>query len=137
MTKYGCLSNHLDQSQNESLRNEPKQSNTREQIAICQQAEQPQGFQPPERRNEQWTVDPFWEVDRPQRQQPQPEDQPGPSSRQTQHTPMEEGEIGSETDQDLLVPGSQLGQIRGRQERSVYKIGPRTESGRRTEKLGD
>ena len=35
------------------------------------------------------------------RQQPQPEDEPGPSSRQ--HTPMEEGEIESETDQDLSV----------------------------------
>ena len=34
-TKYGCLSNHLDQSQSEILRNEPKQSNTREQTAIA------------------------------------------------------------------------------------------------------
>ena len=48
-------------------------------------------------------MDPFWEVDRPQRQQPQPDNEPGPSSRQMQHTPMEEGEIDSETDQDPSV----------------------------------
>ena len=34
MNQYGCPSNHLDQSQREILRNEPKQSKTREQTAI-------------------------------------------------------------------------------------------------------
>ena len=62
--------------------------------------EQPQAFQPQARRNEQWTVDPFWEVDRSQRQPPRPEVDPGLSSRQPQHTPTEEGEIGSKTDRD-------------------------------------
>ena len=64
--------------------------------------EQPQGFQPQERWNEQWTVDPFSEVDRSQRQQPQQDNEPGPSSRQMQHTPMEEGETDSETDPSVL-----------------------------------
>ena len=42
---------------------------------------QSQGFQPQESRNEQWTVDTFWEVDRPQCQQIPHEDQPGSSSQ--------------------------------------------------------
>ena len=186
MTKYGCLSNHLDQSQSEILSNKPKQSNTSEQTAtaclnqptksctksqltkvnsklnartinnleladpsaetrnliarwrnivkpgvyrqsgglwkkyheprlLCnerrimeeqlpiairnihnRQADQPQGFQLQERCNEQWTVDPFWEVDRPQRQQLQREDEPRPSSSKIQQAPMEQGQIGSE-----------------------------------------
>ena len=48
-------------------------------------------------------MDPFWEVNRPQLQQPQPDNEPGPSSKQLHHTPMEEGEIDSETDQDPSV----------------------------------
>ena len=35
MNKFGCLSNQIDQSQRENLRNEPKQSKTREQTAIA------------------------------------------------------------------------------------------------------
>ena len=35
MNKYGCFGNHLDQSQIEILRNEPKQSKTRERSAIA------------------------------------------------------------------------------------------------------
>ena len=35
MTKYGCFSNHLDQSQSEIFCNEPKHFNTREQTAIA------------------------------------------------------------------------------------------------------
>ena len=35
MNKFGCLSNQTDQSQRENLRNEPKQSKTREQTAIA------------------------------------------------------------------------------------------------------
>ena len=159
MNKFGCLSNQIDQSQNEKLRNKPKQSKTREQTATAclnqptnscayfaldnsksimdahtidnlertdpsaetinltarwrdivkpgvyrmsggrwkkyhepkflrnerkiieeqlqiairnlqnKNPNQPEGFQPQERRNEQWTVDPFWETDRPQRPQ--------------------------------------------------------------------
>ena len=42
-------------------------------------------------------MDPFWETDRPHRQQPQQEDGPGASSAQKQHAPMKECEIGSVT----------------------------------------
>ena len=35
MNKFGCLSNQIDQSQRENLRNEPKQSKVREQTAIA------------------------------------------------------------------------------------------------------
>ena len=53
------------------------------QIAIRnkenRQPAQPQSFQPRERRNEQRTVGPFREVDRPQRQQSQQDDETGPS----------------------------------------------------------
>ena len=35
MTIYGCLSNHLDQSQSEILRNKPKQTKTREQTVVA------------------------------------------------------------------------------------------------------
>ena len=51
------------------LQNESKINEERLQLAIQNLPRQPQGFQPQERRNEQWTVDPFWEVDRLQRQQ--------------------------------------------------------------------
>ena len=89
------------------LRNEKRTIEEQLQLAIQNiengQVKQPQGFQPQERRNEQWTVDPFWEVHRQQRQQPQQEDESGPSSKQSQYTPMEEGEIGSETDRDPSV----------------------------------
>ena len=72
------------------------------------------GFQPQTRRSEQWTVDPFWEVDRPtpvqqQQQQDQSQyDKPGPSSAiaDTEHQfaqiPMEEGEIESDQDPSIL-----------------------------------
>ena len=60
-----------------------------------------------EGKNEQWTVDPFWDVDRPQAPV-NPKDRPGPStmnppSTQQQPTPIEEGEIDSESDQDPSV----------------------------------
>ena len=72
------------------------------------------GFQPQTRRSEQWTVDPFWEMDRPTPVQQQQHDQsqydkPGPSSAtaNTEHSfaqiPMEEGKIESETDQDPSI----------------------------------
>ena len=48
---------------------------------------QPEGFQPQERRSEQWTVDPFWKTDRPQR--PQTSTANTPTSGQKQWTPME------------------------------------------------
>ena len=61
------------------------------------------GFQPQTRRSEQWTVDPFWEVDRPTPTQQQ-QNLTGPSvtpmtNQQLATVPMEEGEIDSETDQ--------------------------------------
>ena len=62
----------------------------------------PRQQQPQERRNEKWTVDPFWEVERPQRQQT-PLNQPGTSSQNNNYTPMEEGEVGSDTDQNTSV----------------------------------
>ena len=66
------------------------------------------GSQPQTRRTEQWTVDPFWNLDRPTTVQPFKYDQPGTSTsnlRQGRNTPipMEEGEIDSETDQDQSV----------------------------------
>ena len=75
------------------------------------QQEQAGGFQPQSRAQEKWTVDPFWNVDRPQAPENR-EDRPGPSTMnpsttQQQPSPMEEGEIDSEFDQDpsvLAVP---------------------------------
>ena len=80
------------------LRNERKIIEERLQLAIQnlpgqqqqQQQQQPQGFQPQQRLNEQWTVGPFWGLDRPQR----PQEQPGTSSPVTMYAPMEESEIG-------------------------------------------
>ena len=66
------------------------------------------GFQPQTRRSEQWTVDPFWEVDRPtpaQQQQQNPVRQLATTStyQQFNPVPIEEGEIDSETDQDPSI----------------------------------
>ena len=66
------------------------------------------GFQPQTRRTEQWTVDPFWDIDRPTPAQLIQNDQPGTSCSNTGQgriTPvlMEEGEINSETDKDPSV----------------------------------
>ena len=58
------------------------------------------GYQPQTGHSEQWTVDPFWEMDRPTPVQQHQPDKPGPSSALI---PMEEGEIDSETDQDPSV----------------------------------
>ena len=193
MDKFGCLSNQIDQSQNEKLRNKPKQYKTREQTATAclnqstnscayfaldnsksimdvqtidnlertdpsaetrnliarwrdivkpgvyrmsggrwkkyheprflrnerkiikeqlqiairnlqnKNPNQPEGFQPQERRNEQWTVDPFWETDRPQRPQTSTSTDNTPPPGQQHWTPMEEGEIGSGSEQDPSV----------------------------------
>ena len=84
------------------LRNETRIIEAQLQIAT-RNVENRQREQPIERRNEQWTMDPFWEVDHPQRQPPQLDNEPGPSSRQIQHTLMGEGEIDSEADQDPSV----------------------------------
>ena len=59
------------------------------------QQESAGGFQPETRRQEQWTVDPFWDVGRPQAPA-NAEDRPGPSTTnnlkaQQQPIPMEEG----------------------------------------------
>ena len=54
MTKGGCLSNHVDQSQDEKLRNKPKQINTREQTAIAQVT----SIHPQQKSNRPWTQTP-------------------------------------------------------------------------------
>ena len=64
------------------------------------------GFQPQTGRSEQWTVNPFREMDRPTPAQHQ--DLPGPSSTTSGrelYAPMqmEEGDIESQTDQDLSI----------------------------------
>ena len=81
----------------------------REQGDLRQKIGQQQsgGFQPQTRRSGQWTVDPFWELDRPTPTQQQ-QNLTGPSvtpmtNQQLAPVPMEEGEIDSETDQDLSV----------------------------------
>ena len=66
------------------------------------------GFQPQTRRAEQWTVDPFWDIDRPTPAQLIQYDQPGTSTSSTgqgRNTPVptEEGGIDSETDQNPSV----------------------------------
>ena len=63
------------------------------------------GFQPPSGNPEQWTVDPFWKMNRPTPVQSSQNYRPGPSSVSTSRNhempvPMKEGEINSETDQD-------------------------------------
>ena len=65
------------------------------------------GFQPKSGRSEQWTVEPFWEMDRPI--PVNNADRPGPSTTLPSQQelfaplPMEEGEIKSETDRDPSV----------------------------------
>ena len=62
------------------------------------------GFITPTRHSEQWTVDPFWDVDRPTPAQTSTQDRPGPSHQNyTQEAPMEEGEIDTDTDQDPSI----------------------------------
>ena len=67
------------------------------------------GFQPQTRPSEQWTVDPFWEIDRRTSAQLNLQERPGASAAapisQDQNTPipMEEGEINSELDQEPAV----------------------------------
>ena len=51
------------------------------------------GFQPQIGHSEQWTVDPFWDMDRSTPIQQHQTDRPAP-------IPMEEGELDSETDKD-------------------------------------
>ena len=93
------------------------------------------GFQPQSRRQEQWTVDPFWNVDRPQAPV-NPEERPesstiNPSTTHQQPTPMEEGEIDSESDQDpsvLEVPAVNWAKYVGVKSVQYIKMGhaPRT-----------
>ena len=83
--------------------------NTREQGDLRQRIgpQHSGGFQPKSGRSERWTVDPFWEMDRPT--PVNHADRPGPSTTLPSQQelfapmPMEEGEIESETDQDLSV----------------------------------
>ena len=87
------------------------------------------GFQPQTRRSELWTVDPFWEMDRPTPAQYQ--DLPGPSTATPGHElfapmPMEEGEIESETDQDpsiLEVPATNWARYVGVKSVQYVKMG--------------
>ena len=93
----------------QQIMKEQQQGDLRQRIGPQQSG----GFQPQTRRSEQWTVDPFWEMDLPtpvQQQHDQSQyDKPGPSSAtaNTEHQfaqiPMEEGEIESETDQDPSI----------------------------------
>ena len=83
--------------------------NTREQGDLRQRigSQHSGGFQPKSGRSEQWTVDPFWEMDRPT--PVNHADRPGPSTTLPSQQelfapmPMEEGEIELETDQDPSV----------------------------------
>ena len=84
--------------------NSQKQGDLRQRIEI----QQKRGFQPQTRRTEQWTVDPFWDIDRPTLAQLIQYVQPGTSTSnigQGRNTPvpMEEGEIDSETDKGPSV----------------------------------
>ena len=115
------------------LRNERRVIEEQLQQAITNVENQSQqepagGFQPETRRQEQWTVDPFWDVDRPQAPA-NTEDRPGPS--QQQPIPMEEGEIDSESDQDpsiLEVPAVNWAKYAGVKSVQYIKMGhaPRT-----------
>ena len=81
------------------------------------------GYQPQTGHPEQWTVDPFWEMDRPTPVQQHQSDRPRPSSAPT---PMEEGEIDSETDQDpsvLEVPAINWARYVGVKSVQYVKIG--------------
>ena len=115
------------------LRNERRVIEEQHQQAIRNVENQSQqepagGFQPETRRQEQWTVDPFWDVDRPQAPA-NAEDRPGPS--QQQPIPMEEGAIDSESDQDpsiLEVPAINWAKYAGVKSVQCIKMGhaPRT-----------
>ena len=79
-----------------------KQGNLRQKIGPQQSG----GFQPQTRRSEQWTVDPFWELDRPTPAQQQ-QNQTGLSvttniDQQLAPVLMEEGEIDSDQDPSVL-----------------------------------
>ena len=82
------------------------------------QRHQPQDFQPQRRQKKRRTADPFWGVDRPQRQQLTQEDQPSTRNEQghREHISIEEGETGSDTDQDPSIlegPGDILAKYVG------------------------
>ena len=77
-------------------------------------------------KNKQWTVDPFWETDRPQRQQALTENDNKPPPRQQQCTPMEEGEIESESEHDpsvLEVPATNWAKYVGVKRVQYIKMG--------------
>ena len=83
------------------IENSQKQVDLRQRIGPQQKG----GFQPQTRRAEQWTVDRFWDIDRPTPAQLIHNDQPGSSTSNTgqernTRVPMEEGEVYSETDKD-------------------------------------
>ena len=81
------------------------------------------GFQPQTGHSEQWTVHPFWDMDRPTPVQQHPSDRPGPSFAPI---PMEEDEIDSETDQDpsvLEVPATNWARYVGVKSVHYVKMG--------------
>ena len=119
------------------LRNERKIIEEQLQITIRnlqnKDSNQPEGFQQQERRNEQWTVDPFWETDRPQSPQISTTNDNTPPPGQQQWTPMEEGEIGSGSEQDpsvLDVPAINWAKYVGVKSVQYIKMGhaPRVEA---------
>ena len=80
-------------SQNYSETSEGNRGTTTTSVTKAQT--QKEGFRPQTRRQEQRTVDPFWKIDRSQ----QPKQEHLGASCQQNYTAIEEGEIGSETDQ--------------------------------------
>ena len=93
------------------------------------------GFQSQTRRQEQWTVDPFWEVERPQQSAAtETNEQPGTSSSKTHHEyiPMEKGDRAGHRAGPIGTGSTshKLGKICGRQKRPAYKDGPRIQSKR-------
>ena len=88
----------------QQINNNQNQGDLRQRIGPRQKG----CFQPQTRRTEQWTVDPFWDIDRPTPAQLIQNDKPGTSYSNTRQgritpVPIEEGEIDSETDKDPSV----------------------------------
>ena len=106
-------------------------TNTREQGDLRQRIgpQHSGGLQPKSGRSEQWTVDPFWEMDRPT--PVNHADRPGPSttlpSQQELFAPMptEESEIESDGPRPVSTRSSrnQLGTLGGGKERAVCQNG--------------
>ena len=99
--------------------------NTREQSDLRQRIgpQHSGGFQPNSGRSEQWTVNPFWERDRPT--PVNHADQPGPSSQQKIFRPHTNGKRRNRIRDgprsvSTRSPRDQLGTLRGGKERAAY-----------------